>query len=167
MITSRDQYRHYTALYHDFTEAYNNAQSLTREFYPQAKKFVEHTEPELTRFMKKISSGAGDQGSSYAYQKLIHYVNHFDDFTLSANKLFTDLKQAIEKSDHFMNRLIELKLKHKTETGETPENIYTDLLPELEELTSGLKQIPERAGILDVKMKKLENDWTKTKEKIS
>jgi len=166
MISPRDQYKQYTALYHDFTEAYTNVHSLSREFYPKAKNFVEHTEPELTRFVEKISRSQGNQGGSYSYQKLMNYLNHFDDFTLTANKLFTDLKLLLGKSDNFMTRVISIKLNHTSDYEEGSLPHYMELMPELNELIADLKRIPERTANMEAKMKKLENDWIKTKEKI-
>ena len=156
----------YNSLYHDFTEAYTNVHSLSREFYPQAKRFVEHTEPELTHFVQKISHSESDKGGPFAYQKLVLYMNHFDDFTLMANKLFADLKIMLERSDRFMNRLLDIKMSQHNSNNETGK-CYPELVSELDELVSGLKQMPERATGLVVKMKKLETDWKKTKEKIA
>ena len=166
MTSPQDHYKQYSNLYHDFTEAYTNVHSLTREFYPQAKRFVEHTEPELIRYVDKISHNQSYQGGPFAFEKLVHYMNHFDDFTLMANNLFTDLKTVLEKSDRFMNRLIDIKLKLPKTGSENSDKYYEELMPELTELVTGLKQMPERANGLENKMRKLETDWKKTKEKI-
>jgi hypothetical protein len=165
MLPAREQYKQYTALYHDFTEAYTNVHSLSREFYPMAKRFVEDTEPELTGFVEKISRGQAAQSGSYSYQNLVNYMNHFDDFTLDANVLFTDLKLLLGKSDNFMTRVIDLKLSHKNDDDNSLQ-YFMALMPELSDLITGLKQIPERANSLEEKMKRLENEWSKTKEKI-
>ena len=155
----------YNALYHDFTEAYTSVHSLSGEFYPRAKKFVEHTEPELTSLVHKISHSESEKGGPFAYQKLVAYMNHFDDFTLMANKLFADLKVMLERSDRFMNHLLDLKMNQKYNGGDLSDS-NPELVSELDELVSGLKQMPERATGLVVKMKKLEAEWIKTKEKI-
>jgi len=167
MTSAGDQYKQYTSLYHDFTEAYTHAHSLTREFYPQAKKFVEHIEPELTNYIEKISHGKSEQGGSYSYQKLLHYMNRFDDFTLMANKLFIDLKMGLEKSDNFMTRVIDIKLSKSHINNNPSDQLFIALMPELNELIADLKHFPERANNLETKMKKLESDWQKTKEKIT
>ena len=166
MTSPHLQNKDYNSLYHDFTEAYTNVHSLTRDFYPQAKKFVEHTEPELTRFVEKISHSETEKGGPQAYQKLLHYMNHFDDFTLMANKLFGDLKVLLERSDRFMNRMLDLKMSHPDFKINDAESCYKELLPELDELEAGLQQMPERATGLVVKMKTLETDWQKTKAKM-
>jgi hypothetical protein len=166
MISPHQSSKNYNALYHDFTEAYTSVHSLTREFYPMAKKFVEHTEPELSRIVQKISHEESDRGGPLAYQNLVIYMNHFDDFTLMANKLFADLKILLERSDKFMNRMIDLKMKQPDWNITEAEKCYKELIPELGDLVEGLKQMPERANGLVAKMKKLEIDWKKTKEKI-
>src|ERR1700722_4280560 len=101
MQSPQQHHTEYNSLYHDFTEAYTSVHSLTRDFYPRAKKFVEHTEPELTKFVDKVSRSESDKGGPLAYQNLVLYMNHFDDFTLMANKLFADLKVLLERSDKF------------------------------------------------------------------
>ncbi len=166
MITPHPTSKNYNSLYRDFTEAYTSVHSLTREFYPMAKRFVEHTEPELNRIVQKISHEESDKGGPLAYQNLVLYMNHFDDFTLMANKLFADLKSLLERSDKFMNRMLDLKLSQPDWNIADAEKYYNELIPELGELVDGLKQMPERAAGLAVKMKKLETDWKKTKEKI-
>lgn len=167
MIPHTQHHKDYNALYHDFTEAYTSVYSLSREFYPQAKKFVEHTEPELSSFVDKISNAENEKGGPIAYQKLVLYMNHFDDFTLMANRLFADLKSVLERSDKFMNRLIELKMSMESKPNDgLSEKNYNELLPELDELVNGLKKMPERATQLALKMKKLEVDWNTTKAKI-
>ena len=165
MMAPQTNTKDYNSLYHDFTEAYTNVHSLSREFYPQAKRFVEHTEPELNHFVQKISHSESEKGGPFAYQKLVTYMNHFDDFTLMANKLFADLKAMLDRSDRFMNRLLDIKMNTESKHNDTGKN-YPELVPELDELVIGLKQMPERATGLVVKMKKLEADWKKTKEKI-
>jgi hypothetical protein len=110
MISPNKAPKEYNSLYHDFTEAYTSVHSLTRDFYPQAKRFVEHTEPELNRIVEKISHTESDRGGPLAYHNLVHYMNHFDDFTLMANRLFADLKTLLERSDKFMNHILELKV---------------------------------------------------------
>lgn len=166
MASPHEDLRDYNSLYHDFTEAYTSVYGLSREFYPQAKRFVEHTEPELTMIVTKISHSENDKGGPFAYQKLVLYMNNFDDFTLMANKLFADLKVLLEKSDKFMTRLLDIKMNIKSKTNDDARQRYSELIPELDELVNGLKQMPERASGLVMKMKKLETDWEKTKEKI-
>ena len=166
MTSPQDDIKEYNELYHSFTEAYINVHSLTRDFYPQAKKFVEGIDPELAVFAKKLSGEANKASEPFAYQSLVQYMNHFDDFTLMANKLFSDLKIVLQRSDDFMTRLLDLKMNlNKIEKG-TPEELYIGLIPELNELLTALKQIPDRATQLEDRMKHLESDWQKTKEKI-
>ena len=166
MISPQPTSKNYNSLYHDFTEAYTNVHSLTREFYPMAKRFVEHTEPELNRIVQKISNEESEQGGPMAYEKLVLYMNHFDDFTLMANKLFADLKVLLERSDKFMNRMIDLKINQPEWNVTDPEKCYQELIPELGQLVEGLKEMPDRATGLVTKMKKLETDWKKTRDKI-
>jgi hypothetical protein len=166
MITPYQETKNYNTLYHDFTEAYTNVHSLTRDFYPQAKRFVEHTEPELNRIVQKISHTESDSGGPMAYQNLVLYMNHFDDFTLMANKLFADLKKLLERSDKYMNHMLDLKMSQPNWNINDAESCYKELLPELGELVEGLREMPIRATGLLTKMKKLESEWKKTKEKI-
>ena len=166
MTSPRDEIKEYNELYHCFTEAYFNAHSLTRDFYPQAKKFVESTDPELALFAEKLSLNAGTGEERSAYQRLVQFLNHFDDFTMMANKLFGDLRLVLRKSDDFMTRLLDLKMKSNKAEKENPSELYISLIPELNELITALKQIPDKAVKLEERMKHLESDWQKTKEKI-
>ena len=162
MIPPDDELRQYNSLYHDFTRAYTDVRSLNRGFYPEALKFVEHTEPELARYVKKLHTRENDLD----YQKLSIYLEHFDNFTLLVNKLLVDLKAAMDKSDRFMTRLFELRISTENKEGEDPNLLYIQLMPELSELVTGLKQIPQRAACLEMKMHKLENDWEKAKQQL-
>jgi hypothetical protein len=164
MTSPHDDMKEYKELYHSFTEAYINVHSITRDFYPVAKKFVEHTEPELSGYVEKGSYTP--QQNQIAYQKLVQCINHFDDFTISANKLFGDLKTVLHKSDNFMTRVLDQKISADKAGSATPPQFYTALIPELNLLIACLKQIPERAANLEEKMKQLELDWKKNKEKI-
>jgi len=166
MTSPVDQYKRYNALYHDFTDAYTNVHSLVGDFCPMIKKFVEQTEPELTRHIENISETMGNEGKPYSYHKLVNYMTHFDDFTLTANKLFVDLRGALQQSDDFMTRLIDLKMNLKKTGDDGSYAPFIALMPELNELITALKPIPERAVALETKKKKLESDWQITKEKI-
>jgi hypothetical protein len=166
MTSPRDDIKEYNELYHSFTEAYINVHSITRDFYPQAKRFVEGVDPELAVFAEKLSPNASTEAGPVAYQRLVKYMNHFDDFTLAANKLFADLKKVLHNSDDFMTRLLDLKMNSaKAEKDPLPE-LYAGLIPELKELITALQLIPDRAAKLEATMKHLENDWQKTKEII-
>jgi len=166
MTSPRDDIKEYNELYHSFTEAYINVHTLTRDFYPEAKKFVERTDPELAMFAEKLAPSIASSGEPMAYQKLVQYINHFDDFTIAANKLFGDLKLVLHRSDEFMTRLLDLKMRLSKTEKENPTQVYVELIPELNELILLLKQIPHRATKLEDKMKNLETDWQKTKQSL-
>ena len=85
---------------------------------------------------------------------------------MMANKLFGDLRLVLRKSDDFMTRLLDLKMKSNKAEKENPSELYISLIPELNELITALKQIPDKAVKLEERMKHLESDWQKTKEKI-
>ena len=97
---------------------------------------------------------------------VLQFMNRFDDFTINANKLFTDVKNALEQSEIFMNKVIDLKQKAKNVSPDHDEE-YTGLIPELTELISKLKQTLIRAGEVEKHMKNLQVDWEKTKQNIS
>jgi hypothetical protein len=167
MTPPKEEIKQYSSLYHDFTEAYTNVHVLTREFYPVAKKFVESTEPEINRYVKKISEPNSTGASPRSYQMLLHYMNHFDDFTLNANKLFRELQLVLDKSDGFMIKVLDIKQKmNEQERNEVKEPLL-DLMPELNELLTSLKMMPGKAEELETRMRKLQADWNKTKEKFT
>jgi len=155
--------KQYNTLYHDFTQAYTHVHVLAVEFYPMAKKFVETTEPEIMRYMRKISS---DQANDNFYHSLLTYTNQFDDFTLAANRLFRDVRSLLTQSDGFMNKMINLKEESQHAAPNELTANYPQLVPELTGLLGELKRVPERATEVESRLKKLERDWLKTKQKI-
>jgi len=161
-----DQDRLYQSLYNDFTVAYVNVHVVRREFYPLAKKLVERTEPELNTYLEKVSGGANQQTNFEAHEQLVRYMGQFDDFTLIANRMFSDLQMMLDKSDAYMNKMLERKT-NPNKPADDPTVFYKELMPELDQLVNGLKQISERAALLESKMQKLETEWEKTKEKIA
>ena len=163
MIPPQDELKQYSMLYHDFTRAYTNVRLLTRDFYPEAQRFVESTEPELTKYVEKLDKCYEKR---IDYQKLVIYLKHFDEFKVLVNRVLGDLKTALDKGDRFMTRLFELKLALEKKDGEDPNLLYVQLMPELNELVKDLRQIQERAACLEMKMRKLENDWDRAKEKF-
>ena len=161
-----EQYTQFNALYQEFTVAYINVHVVRREFYLNAKKFVEQTEPELTVSVEKISKSENYQANPFAYQTLVNYLNQFDDFTLTTNKMFSDLQIVLDKSDAYMNKLVERKIDVKNPAPE-PETVYSELIPELNELTTGLKKIGDWATSLETKMNAMQNTWAKTRDAIN
>ena len=163
MTSPRDDIKEYNELYHTFTESYINVHSIARDFYPEAKRFVERVDPELAIFAVKLSPDSSIASAQPFHQKLVQYMNHFDDFTVMANKLFADLKKVLNSSDDFMTRLLDMKMNsNKAEKGPPPE-LYVSLIPELRKLIIALQLIPDRAIKLETRMKNLENDWQETK----
>jgi hypothetical protein len=145
----------------DFKEACMHANQVTKELYQSAKKFVDTVEPEINQCVKKIS--VYKSGPPYSYESVFSYMNHFDDFTLSANRLFTEAKKVLEQSENCMQRVTSVKNGTGETAADKPEEDVL-LSNEISELFKQLKTLPLRTLDLQKEMKKLESNWKKTRE---
>jgi hypothetical protein len=148
--------------YADFKEACIQANQVTQDLYKSAKKFVETVEPEINQCVKNIS--VYKSGPPYSYEAVFSYMSHFDDFALSANKLFTEAKKVLEQSENCMQRISSVKNGTGETAGGSAEEDYL-LSSEISELFKQLKILPLRTQDLEKEMKKLENNWKRTREK--
>ncbi len=110
--------------------------------------------------MQKLSNDRNSEVNPKSYQMVLNYMSHFDDFTITANKLFSEIKTALQQSEDFMNKVLDLKQKSEN-TSLNPVEEYEGLMPELTTLNSKLKHTLLQAGTVEKQMKNLQTDWGK------
>lgn len=166
MPTPGKQLKDYDALYHDFTVAYADFHLLKQELYPTTKRFIETTEPELNRLVKRLESGTSSNATPMLFQTLMKYMSHFDDFILEANRFFGELKEMHNQCDGFMQKVLAVKANAEQTGNQHDLDALQLFTPELDNLLNQIRQMPEKADALDKKMKKLTEQWVKTKDKM-
>jgi hypothetical protein len=162
MLPPVEKMKQYHTLYHSFTEAYSNANQVKVDFYPQAKRFVDGIAPEIDKYLNNLSMARGSATTPRSYEMVMNYMHGFDDFTISANKLFTNLGRVLNESEQFMVRIIDLKQNSSSTIIPGSFENYTNMIPELNDLLARLQQIPPHVDELHRQMTKLERDWKKT-----
>ncbi|MDB5285000.1 MAG: hypothetical protein JWO06_4075 [Bacteroidota bacterium] len=153
--------KQYGVLYHNFTEAYANVDQITRDFYPITKRFIEGIEPEINTYMSKMSEDESLSGPK-SHQALLKYMNHFDDFILKANGVFSEVKKILDNSNHFLTKVVAIK----SANSDLLEDKQLPLILELKLLLDHLVKINEQVMILDNERKRLETSWHRTKVKL-
>lgn len=148
-------------LYHDFTDAYTHLYQMSKELYPAARRFVEKTEPEISQFMARaVASAAPASGADIS-----RYISNFDDFTISANKVFGEINNIIKKSETLINRKLDIQ-KGETTSDPREEASLIDLMAEYTAALEQLRKTQTATDELEKSFRLLTQQWIKLKAKF-
>jgi hypothetical protein len=149
-----------TNLYKNFSEARLSISNLAVEIYPLTRQFIDTVEPELNLALEKMSANKQDPLLADTYFDVAQYMNTFDDFIVSANRLFTDMKQTID-----ISASVAVKIPDALTTDAVAST--SDIAPELRRLTKDMTVLLERSGELKRTISRLKSNWAKTRQKLT
>ncbi len=161
MSAPENHTQRYQTLYHAFTTEYTRVNNMVHQFYPEVKKFVQVTGPEVDMAMTKLSGTATGNTPPAAFHAVTGYMSAFDDFTLHTNKSLGELSAILKKSEAFIHRALELK---QGNDKDEQAGAYMTMVSELDELMSGLDKASLAVLQLEKQMHKLTGQWKKAKE---
>jgi hypothetical protein len=166
MIPPGNLNQQHKTLYHDFADAYTHLYQMSKELYPAARKFVEKTEPEINQYMGKIAGLLANQsGGNTGYQDISRYMSRFDDFTIVANKVFSEVNTVINSSEKLISRKLEIQKAEGEKANETS-NGYELLIPELSDALAKLRKAQSDSDELEKHIYKLTGQWNRIKERF-
>jgi hypothetical protein len=153
----------YHLTHSNFVEAYRMVNEYVTELYRLPKQFIDETEGAINAASAKHFTPKSPSSTDKSMRVVIDFMDQLDSFTMHTINLFNEHMKHIEATEVYMKKVILLDTQSKPAelAGE-----YSSLLPEVNRLMDGLKDIKLKADDTLDWLEKLEVNWSDVQVKI-
>lgn len=149
----------YQLTHSNFVEAYKMVNDYVTELYRLPKQFLDETEGTMNMITSKHFTPKSPSANDKSMRVVADFMDQLDEFTMHTIGLFNEHMKHIDETEAYMKKVmtIESKVNFTDEEGFAAE--YQPLLPQVNSLMKGLKEIKERADDTLAWLEKLEIKW--------
>ena len=162
--TSNTPYSNYLQLQQSFNEDYKCINKQILALYQLPKKFIEQNEKNIKEFVKQKSQQNIPHHVELSVCGLRDFAFELEDFKLQTMQLFFEHRGYIDRCTAHMMKLSELKQKSGSFDSSECTVDYLELIPELNGMSIGLKDIWLKARSMAVRLQKIKIRWERIKQ---
>jgi hypothetical protein len=163
-MSPQEQYDQYLKLHRDFSQSYAVVYKQVMDFYPLPQKFIQEATPEIDLQIEKFWECRNNPTEEESFRSFVHFAQNFREFAGTANNIFEEYKGLRGESGDYIKTVF--RLKQKNPTGNCAEE-YVELIPVLNRLMNGFKQVKQKTEEAAKNLYKLQNEWGSLRQKIN
>ncbi|HLP21882.1 MAG TPA: hypothetical protein VK174_16325 [Chitinophagales bacterium] len=154
--SAAEQY-HFT--HSNFVEAYKMVNEYVTELYRLPKRFLEETEGTMNALTNKHFAPKAPSANDTNMRVVVEFMDQLDEFTMNTIDLFNDHMKHIDATEAYMKKAVALESPTVGIIENPDAQVYSQLIPEVEQLLGGLKEIKQRADDTLGWLEELEVNW--------
>jgi FtsZ-binding cell division protein ZapB len=158
-------YQHYLNLHQDFNEEHRNISRKITSLYQLPKKFIEENEKAIQSCLAEKQADGSPHHADLSPTGIRDFLFVMEDFKLQTMELFFEHRVHIDKCTVYVMRVNELKEKHQGKDISETKDEYVELIPQLEEMISGLNGLLEKAEAMAGRLETIEARWSRINSK--
>jgi hypothetical protein len=159
MQQPKESYQNYLSLHHNFNEEHRNISRQITDLYQLPKKFMEENEKAIQICVAERSSDGVPHHAEMSPIGIRDFLFIVEDFKLQTMELFFEHRVHIDKCTVYVMKVNELKAKTNGDDISEGKQEYIQLIPQLEDLISGLNCLLEKAMTMANRLKIIQNRW--------
>jgi hypothetical protein len=159
-------YQNYLSLHQDFNEEHKSISRQITELYQLPKKFMEENEKAIQTCVAERHPDGTPHHVELSPIGIRDFLFIVEDFKLQTMELFFEHRVHIDKCTVYVMKVNELKAKGKAVDFSETQEEYVQLIPQLEELRSGLNRLLEKAIAMGSRLEAIEARWNKINSQV-
>ena len=166
MSNLNSAYENYYLTHTNFVEAYKMVNDYVTELYRLPKRFLDETEGTMNLITSKHFTPKSPSENDKSMRFVAEFMDQLDEFTVHTIDLFNDHISHIEATEAYMKKVMALEAKGQSNGNDEIARQSVELVPTINTLMAGLKNIKERADDTLAWLEKLEVRWEDVQEKV-
>ncbi len=159
MPTLNSAYEQYHLTHSNFIEAYRMVNEYVTELYRLPKQFLDETEGAINAVSNKHFTPKSPSSNDKSMRVVVEFMDQLDEFTMHTINLFNEHMKHIEATEVYMKKVIILDTQNAGNKAVAKAGEYSRLIPEVNNLMDGLKDIKVRADETLSWLERLEMNW--------
>jgi hypothetical protein len=154
-----DTYQRYLNLHQDFNQEHKIISKRITDMYQLPKRFMEQNEKAIQKCFSEKAQDGVPHHAELSPSSVRDFLFVVEDFKLQTMELFFEHRVHIDKCTSYIMKVSELQAKYEGEEE------FVKLVPQLDDLRTGLKDLLTKAEVMVVNLDQIEKRWERISSK--